>query len=284
MTSQTSSKNAISIVSNLSSVSDLSLVANRQPAEVDKMKFSSALEETKFGKINYLLIIVSGVVLANVLLETAQISFILPVSQCDLQLSIKEKGILCAMSYAGIISSSHLWGFLADTKGRRKIICPTLIIGFIFSVMSSFASEVWVLCLLRFCTGFLWNTGRSKNEFPVRHLTPEEDTMRKDVGENQSFLKTIWNQTAPLFSKEYIKVTLLICFIQFWLFVVTNGMYMWFPQITNYLVEFQNNYPNNSTLICDLFRSKQNETYGLQNDGEMKCVEKLELALISTPS
>lgn len=127
---------------------------------------------------------------------------------------------------------------------------------------------------------YRWNTGRSKNEFPVRHLTPEEDTMRKDVGENQSFLKTIWNQTAPLFSKEYIKVTLLICFIQFWLFVVTNGMYMWFPQITNYLVEFQNNYPNNSTLICDLFRSKQNETYGLQNDGEMKCVEKLELFLL----
>lgn len=81
-------------------------------------------------------------------------AFILPVSQCDLQLSIREKGILCAMGYAGMICSSHLWGFLADTKGRKKIMCPTLITGFVFSVMSSFAGQVWLLSLLRFCTGF----------------------------------------------------------------------------------------------------------------------------------
>ncbi|KAL5277330.1 hypothetical protein ACFFRR_002524 [Megaselia abdita] len=350
------------------------------------MEFSAALEETKYGKFNYFLIIVSGVVLANVLMETAQIGFILPVSQCDLQLTIREKGILCAMGYAGIISSSHLWGFLADTKGRKKIICPTLIIGFVFSVLSSFAKQVWLLSLLRFCTGFFvsggsatiyaylgefhndktrsrtmmgssiifalgamilpliaftvinqdwalpisflgitykpwrlfllvcsvpgflcglvmiflpespkfhltmgrddeavevlktmyrWNTGRPKSEFRVKYLVPEEDTIRKDFTKKVSFMKTVWDQTAPLFSRQYIKVTLLICFIQFWNFVTTNGMYMWFPEIANYLVEFQQKYPDNSTLICDLFRSKQHELYGLQNQ-EMVCVEKLE--------
>lgn len=127
-------------------------------------------------------------------------------------------------------------------------------------------------------TMYRWNTGSPKSEFRVRYLIPEEDTIRKDLTKKVSFMRTIWNQTAPLFSKQYIKVTLLICFIQFWNFVTTNGMYMWFPEITNYLVEFQSKYPDNTTLICDLFRSKQLELYGSnnQNVSEMVCIEKLE--------
>lgn len=123
-------------------------------------------------------------------------------------------------------------------------------------------------------TMYRWNTGRPKSEFCVKSLIPEDDTIRKDLSKKVSFIRTIWDQTAPLFSKQYIKVTLLICFIQFWNFVTTNGMYMWFPEITNYLVEFKSKYPQNSTLMCDLFRSKQLQLYGSQD--EMVCVEKLE--------
>lgn len=123
-------------------------------------------------------------------------------------------------------------------------------------------------------TMYRWNTGRPKTEFSVRHLIPEEDTIQKDLTKKVGFMRTIWDQTAPLFSRQYIKVTLLIFFIQFWNFVTTNGMYMWFPEIANYLVEFQSKYPDNSTLICDLFRSKQLELYGSQN--ETVCAEKVE--------
>lgn len=123
-------------------------------------------------------------------------------------------------------------------------------------------------------TMYRWNTGRSKSEFCVKSLIPEYDTIRKDLSTKVSFIRTIWYQTAPLFSRQYIKVTSLICFIQFWNFVTTNGMYMWFPEITNYLVEFKTKYPQNSTLMCDLFRSKQLELYGSHD--EIACVGKLE--------
>lgn len=109
----------------------------------------------EFGIFNYFLIIISGLVLNAVLMETCGISFIMPVSQCDLRLTTQEKGILGAACFLGIITSSHMWGFLADTKGRRCIILPTLIIAFCLSVGSSLANNFYLLASLRFFNGFL---------------------------------------------------------------------------------------------------------------------------------
>ncbi|XP_073832099.1 synaptic vesicle glycoprotein 2A-like isoform X2 [Musca autumnalis] len=121
--------------------------------------YETALEATTFGKFNYLLILISGLILANVLLETLGISFVLPVSQCDLNLSVQERGIMSAIGFAGIISSSHLWGFLADTTGRRCVIRPTLLAGFVFTVLSSFSTNFWTLVILRYLNGICISGG-----------------------------------------------------------------------------------------------------------------------------
>lgn len=114
--------------------------------------FLSCLE---FGKFNYILIFVSGLILNAVLLETCGIAFVIPVSQCDLNLTSAEKGVLGAVVFAGIICSSHLWGYLADTKGRRRVIQPTLFVAFLLSVCSSFVQNFYLLATLRFLNGFL---------------------------------------------------------------------------------------------------------------------------------
>lgn len=110
---------------------------------------------TEFGIYNLCLITISGTILAAVLLETLGISYVLPVAECDLMLTTKEKGILSAISFAGIISSSHLWGFLADTRGRRTVILPTLFLAFASTVLSSFTTNFWLITIMRFFTGFL---------------------------------------------------------------------------------------------------------------------------------
>ena len=117
--------------------------------------FEEALERTGFGIFNYFLVVLSGGVLSAVLLETLGISFILPIAECDLKLTTKNKGLLSAVSFIGIIASSHLWGFLADTRGRRKIIMPTLFVAFAISIASSFVKSFWILTLLRFLNGVL---------------------------------------------------------------------------------------------------------------------------------
>ena len=113
------------------------------------------LKFAEFGFFNCLLIFVSGLILANVLLETSSMGFVLPIAQCDLNLTNQDKGVLGAIGLFGIIVSSHLWGFLADTKGRRNVIAPTLLIGFLLTICSSFAHEFWLLVVLRFMNGFL---------------------------------------------------------------------------------------------------------------------------------
>lgn len=95
-----------------------------------------------------------GLVSSAVFMETCGISYVLPVSECDLQMTSTEKGILGGVSFFGIICSSHLWGYLADTKGRHRIIQPTLLIAFLVSCASSFVQNFPLFVSLRFLNGF----------------------------------------------------------------------------------------------------------------------------------
>lgn len=125
-----------------------------QPSE-HHLTFEDALIRTGFGKFSLILVVLTGCILGCVVLETVSINFILPVAQCDLNLSTHDKGILSAIGFVGMIVSSHLWGFLADTKGRKTVIVPTLFIAFGITVISSFAKSFWFLVLMRFLNGFL---------------------------------------------------------------------------------------------------------------------------------
>ncbi|XP_031629336.1 synaptic vesicle 2-related protein-like isoform X4 [Contarinia nasturtii] len=113
-----------------------------------------AISKTKFGFFNYVVIFVSGLILNAVLMETCGMAFVIPVSQCDLNLTAGEKGILSAVCFFGIICSSHLWGYLADTKGRHRVIQPTLFIAFLLSIASSLVQNFYLLASLRFLNGF----------------------------------------------------------------------------------------------------------------------------------
>ncbi|XP_065085909.1 synaptic vesicle glycoprotein 2B-like [Ochlerotatus camptorhynchus] len=115
--------------------------------------FDDALSMAKFGVCNIVLMAISGTILAAFLLETLGISYVIAVAGCDLQLSTQEKGSLSAVGFLGVIVSSHLWGFLADTRGRRKVIVPTLLLTFVMTVISSFMTNFWLITFFRFLAG-----------------------------------------------------------------------------------------------------------------------------------
>ncbi|CAG9805510.1 unnamed protein product [Chironomus riparius] len=120
----------------------------------EKVNFDEAIRLTGYGKFNYFIVIISGVVLSAVLLETLSISFVLPVAENDLDLSTEDKGIVSSVAYAGIIASSHISGFLADTKGRRLVIMLSLLLSFGCTLISSFVSNFWIFTAMRFLCGF----------------------------------------------------------------------------------------------------------------------------------
>lgn len=115
----------------------------------------NALDKTGFGRFNYCLIILTGAILGCVFMETVSINFILPIAQCDLNLSNSDKGVLSGVGFFGIIFSSHFWGFLADTRGRKTVIVPTLFMAFAITIVSSVMKSFRVLVLLRFLNG-IW--------------------------------------------------------------------------------------------------------------------------------
>jgi MFS transporter, VNT family, synaptic vesicle glycoprotein 2 len=120
-----------------------------------KTTLEDALIRTGFGKFSFVLITLTGSILGCVVLETVGINFVLPIAQCDLSLTTHDKSVLSAIGFVGMIVSSHLWGFLADTRGRKTVIVPTLLTAFVITIFSSFAKSFWVLVLLRFLNGFL---------------------------------------------------------------------------------------------------------------------------------
>lgn len=109
----------------------------------------------EFDLFNYAIIMVSAITLYAVIVETCAIGYLISVS-CDLNLTSSQKGVLAGAGFFGVVCSSHLWGYLADTKGRRRIILPTLFFASCVSIFCSFIQNVYIFIALRFLNGFLW--------------------------------------------------------------------------------------------------------------------------------
>lgn len=77
-----------------------------------------------------------------------------------------------------------------------------------------------------------------------------------------ALMRLMWNQTAPLFMTPYLNKTTIVCVLQFGIYLTSNGMYMFFPDILNRVAEVQESGLNRTT-IC-------NAVYGTQVDIHMR--------------
>uniref|UniRef100_A0A182NE16 Major facilitator superfamily (MFS) profile domain-containing protein n=1 Tax=Anopheles dirus TaxID=7168 RepID=A0A182NE16_9DIPT len=93
------------------------------------------------------------IVIMAVLNETMGISIVIPAAQCDLNLSPTDKGILTGVSFAGIIVSSHFWGYMADTKGRRRTLIVSLMLTAICALVSGLSINYTMMVAMRFMVG-----------------------------------------------------------------------------------------------------------------------------------
>ncbi|XP_039435777.1 synaptic vesicle glycoprotein 2C isoform X1 [Culex pipiens pallens] len=116
--------------------------------------YNEALELVGLGRFHTLLLFICGFCLMSVINETLNMGFIISAAECDLGLSFSDKGILNGAAFCGVVLSSHLWGFLSDTWGRRKVLVLATSCSLAFSVLSTFSMNVWMLIVTRFCVGF----------------------------------------------------------------------------------------------------------------------------------
>lgn len=102
-----------------------------------------------------------------------------------------------------------------------------------------------------------WNNGK-KSPFESFEVY-EEDETPEHIAESKEripFLKSVWNQTAPLFKPPYLRTTLLLCTIQFGTFSTSNGFFMFFAEILNNMSTNLNSFTDQRMMMCDIINMK----------------------------
>ncbi|XP_034485624.1 synaptic vesicle glycoprotein 2C-like isoform X2 [Drosophila innubila] len=122
------------------------------PADFDK-----AIETAGFGRFNLILFILAILGTCANMFESTTMSYILPIAECDLHLTLTDKGVLNACAYAGMIISAIPWGYLSDTKGRRKVLVCGYFLTCICVLGSALSQNFIMLVTFKFLCGLMVN-------------------------------------------------------------------------------------------------------------------------------
>ncbi|XP_008409421.1 synaptic vesicle glycoprotein 2B [Poecilia reticulata] len=118
-----------------------------------RLTYEEAVEEAGFGLFHWLLLAVCGWANASDAVEILCVSFLLPTARCDLLLSSSDMGLLTASIFLGMMVGGYMWGYLADQRGRRKVLVVSLTVNGLFGGLASVAPWFWLFLLLRFISG-----------------------------------------------------------------------------------------------------------------------------------
>lgn len=133
-------------------------LAIQSPVSVEKgwetkADFETAIELTGYGSFHYILLFICGLVSTSEEMDVISMSFILPSAQCDLKLDTHAKGWLNSIIFIGMMSGAYVWGSLADSLGRKKVLIAISFMNGLCIVLSSFSQNYWLFMLFRFLNG-----------------------------------------------------------------------------------------------------------------------------------
>ncbi|XP_034735126.1 synaptic vesicle glycoprotein 2B [Etheostoma cragini] len=118
-----------------------------------RLTYEEAVDIAGFGVFHWLLLVVCGWANASDAVEILCVSFLLPTARCDLQLSSSDMGLLTASIFLGMMVGGYMWGYLADQRGRRRVLVVSLTVNGVFGALASVAPWFWLFLLLRFISG-----------------------------------------------------------------------------------------------------------------------------------
>ncbi|XP_028145548.1 synaptic vesicle glycoprotein 2B [Diabrotica virgifera virgifera] len=119
----------------------------------DKADFEKAIELTRYGKFHFLLLAVCGFVSTSEEMDVISMSFILPSAQCDLNLNTQTKGWLNSIIFIGMMAGAYVWGSVADSLGRKKVLIVSSFMNALCIVASSFCQTYELFMVFRFLNG-----------------------------------------------------------------------------------------------------------------------------------
>ncbi|EDW13774.1 synaptic vesicle glycoprotein 2C [Drosophila mojavensis] len=125
--------------------------------EDEPADFDTAITSAGFGRFNLILLIIAIPATCANMFESTTMSYILPIAECHLHLTLTDKGILNACAYAGMIVSAIPWGYLADTKGRRIVLVYGYLLTSVCVFGSALSQNFVMLVTFKFLGGLIVN-------------------------------------------------------------------------------------------------------------------------------
>ncbi|XP_016841776.1 synaptic vesicle glycoprotein 2B-like [Nasonia vitripennis] len=131
------------------------ICSKNRASESKGADFETAVTTCGYGKFHYLLFLAVIPASWASVLDSSNMSMILPSAECDLQLSLFHKGILNGITYAGMVSSALIWGFIADVMGRRRILVYGFFADGICNILCGLSQNFATIVFFKFMSGFI---------------------------------------------------------------------------------------------------------------------------------
>ncbi|KAJ4439687.1 hypothetical protein ANN_07815 [Periplaneta americana] len=193
---------------------------NGGKTESSEVNFEEAVALTGQGKFHYVLQLGCGMCLISMSAEILNTAYLLPSAECDFNMTSSDKGMLSAVCYIGMIVSSHLWGFMADTRGRRHTLVWTLLLDGFCALASSFSHAYWLFILLRFFNGFF--------------ICGPSAVVYAYMGVAWVIISQPWSVELPLYTYHSWRVFVVVCSLPS--FITALLFLFWLPESPKFLL------------------------------------------------
>uniref|UniRef100_A0A2A4JLT5 Major facilitator superfamily (MFS) profile domain-containing protein n=1 Tax=Heliothis virescens TaxID=7102 RepID=A0A2A4JLT5_HELVI len=113
----------------------------------EKVPFETALDRAGFGLYSYIMTSLAGFTIISFACVVYASTIIVPSSACELATTTSQQGLLAAGPVVGSTLGGLMWGYLADTRGRRKMILFGLLGGVTFNLIAAISVN-WAMLLV----------------------------------------------------------------------------------------------------------------------------------------
>ncbi|RVE49306.1 hypothetical protein evm_006019 [Chilo suppressalis] len=128
--------------------------ADNEDGVKDPMEIlEDALVLCTFGRFHIRLLLTTMAASCASMIVTTTTSYIVPNAECDLNMTIIEKGLLTSMPFFGQVSCSLIAGFVTDAFGRKRFLVGGFFGIFICAVIEGSSQTFWMLAIAKLLAG-----------------------------------------------------------------------------------------------------------------------------------
>ncbi|BFF91687.1 synaptic vesicle glycoprotein 2B-like [Drosophila madeirensis] len=123
------------------------------PQSVHSWDYDLILEKIGYGKTQWLLLIISGLLTITSVAAQQSMSIIVIASQCEFESTQADKGLMMAACVAGLFFSTYIWGYISDDIGRRKVLLCGVFASNILQFVLMFVTNIWTFNIINLLVG-----------------------------------------------------------------------------------------------------------------------------------